>query len=534
MLKTLFKKQVTELVSGILGGKPLKKGFFSIRMMIYLLLGFYLFIMMFRIFYNLAASLCHPLCSVGNDWMYFALMGVMATFIGVTGSLFTANSTIYHARDNELLLSMPIPQWMIVFVRMAMIYLVSAAFEIMVMFPVCLIYMVVAEAPIWSIAFQVVSTLLLPVIAVAISCFIGWLSAIVNSKIRQKAIFSVLTSLAFIGVFYVVYWNLYTYLQLIIANADTVGGVMKIFLYPFYQFGRAAEGNIFGFLIFAVLMAAIAFLVVKLISANFVELAAKTQMVARRKAKDSEKTGKAESVTKALYKKELQRFTSSSVSMLSCAMGSIMMCMIGVMCFFAGEWIITTFMGMQNGVTDWFPLMAMAMIAMLIAMNSISATSISLEGKHFWMLKVLPVTPWQVFKAKLGVHVLITAVPAVFCTVSFAIAGNAGPVNMLLMAVTSVVFTVFCGLLGLLCNLRFPNLNWTNEAQAVKQNMSVITATFLPWAVLIVVALICFMMYLMGGSVAKCLISADALICCVSFLMIGKLMTSGSRRFMDL
>ena len=534
MLKTLFKKQVTELVSGLLGGKPLKQGFFSGRMMIYLLLGFYLFIMMFRIFWGMAVSLCAPLCAAGNDWMYFALMGIMATFIGVTGSLFTANSTIYHARDNELLLSMPIPQWMIVFVRMAMIYLVSAAFEIMVMFPVCLVYLAVSGAPIWSVAFQVVSTLLLPVIAVAIACFIGWLSAVVNSKIRQRAIFSVVTSLAFIGVFYVVYWNLYTYLQLIIANADTVGGAMKIFLYPFYQYGRASEGNIFGFVIFAVLMAAIAILVVKLISANFVDLAAKTQMVAKRKAKENEKTGKAESVTHALFKKELQRFTSSSVSMLSCAMGSIMMCMVGVMCFFAGEWIITTFMGMQNGATELFPLVAMMLIAMLIAMNSISATSISLEGKHLWMLKVLPITPWQIFKAKLGVHVVITAVPAVFCSVSFAIAGKVDAINLLLMATASVVFSVFCGLLGLLCNLRFPNFNWTNEAQAVKQNMSVITATFLPWGVLVVLGIICFMMYLMGGSVSKCLISAIALICSISFLMIGRLLTGGSRKFMDL
>ena len=534
MLKALFKKQVTELVSGILGGKPVKQGVFSVRMMIYLLLGFYLFIMMFRIFWNMSASLCQPLCAAGNDWMYFALMGVMATFIGVTGSLFTANSTIYHARDNELLLSMPIPQWMIVFVRMAMIYLVSAAFEIMVMFPVCLLYQAATDAPIWTIAFQIVSTLLLPVIAVAVSCFIGWLSAIVNSKIRQKAVFSVITSLAFIGVFYVIYWNLYTYLQLIIANAETVGGVMKLFLYPFYQFGRASEGNIFGFLIFAILMAAIAGLVVKLISANFVELAAKTQVVARRKAKTSEKTGKAESITKALYKKEFQRFTSSSVSMLSCAMGSIMLCMIGVMCFFAGEWIITTFMGMKEGPTELFPLIAMLLITMLISMNSISATSISLEGKHLWMLKVLPVTPWQVFQAKLGVHVVVTAIPATFCTVSFGIAGKVNLINLLLMIAAGIVFSIFCGLLGLLCNLRFPNFNWTNEAQAVKQNMSVITATFLPWAVLIVVALIIFFMYLMGGSISKCLISAIALICSISFLMIGRLLTSGSRKFMDL
>ena len=534
MLKVLFKKQVSELVSNMLGGKPIKQGVFSVRMMIYLLLGFYLFIMMFRVFWSMSVSLCQPLCAVGNDWMYFALMGVMATFIGVTGSLFTANATIYHARDNELLLSMPIPQWMIVFVRMAMIYLVSAAFEIMVMFPALLVYNTIAGPPIWAILFQVAGVLLLPVVAVSVACLIGWVSAVVNSKIRQRAVFSVLTSLGFIGIFYVVYWNLYTYLQLIIANSDAVGGAMKIFLYPFYQFGRASEGNVFGFVIYALLMVAITVVVVKLISRNFVELAAKTQVVARRKVKAGDKTEKRMSPEAALYKKELQRFTSSSVSMLSCAMGSIMMCLLGVLCFFAGEWIITVFMGMKNGANAEFPLVATLIVTMMIAMNSISATSISLEGKNLWMLKVLPVSPWQVFRAKISVHVIMTAVPAVFCSLAFAIAGRVDIVNMFLMASASIVFSVFCGTLGILCNLRFPNLTWANEAQAVKQNMSVITATFIPWGFLVVVAVICLFMRLMGGSVSKCLVSAIALVCGFIFLMIGKLLKSGSQRFLDL
>lgn len=532
MLKVLFKKQVTELISNILGGKPVKEGFFSLRTMIYLLLGFYLFIMMFRIFWGMSVSLCQPLCESGSDWMYFALMGIMATFIGVSGSLFTANSTIYHARDNEFLLSMPIPEWMIVFVRIAMIYIVSAVFEIMVMFPVVLAYWAIAHPPIWSLLFQIVAVLLMPAIAVAVACLIGWLSAVVNSKIRQQAIFSVITSLAFIGVFYYVYWNLYNYMQLIISNADAVGGVMKIVMFPYYLMGLACKGNLFGFVGFAVLMAAVSALVLKLVSLNFVELATKTQVVAKRKV--SVKAEKNDSPTMALFKKELQRFTSSSVTMMSCALGSIMMVIIGVMCFFAGDWIITTFMGMQDGAGENFALVALMIVTMMTSMNTITATSISLEGKHIWMLKVFPVSPWQIFMAKLGVHMVITGVPAVFCAVSFAIAGTVEVPVLLLMILAAVVFTVFTGLVGLSSNLRFPNLSWTNEAQAVKQNTSVIIATFAPWIALIIVAVFCFFMRIMGDPVEKCILAAIALIAAVSSLLVGSLSRSGAERFMEL
>lgn len=532
MLITLFKKQVSELISGMLGGKPIKQGFFSVRMMIYLLLGFYLFIMMFRIFYSMAASLCGPLCAAGNDWMYFALMGVMATFVGVTGSLFTANSTIYHARDNEFLLSLPIPQWMIVFVRIAMIYLVSGAFEIMVMFPVLLVYFVVGQAPIWALAFQLIAVLLMPAIAVTIACLIGWASAVINSKIHQKAIFSVFTSLVFIAIFYYVYWNLYNYINLIIANADAVGGVMKLVLFPFYQMGLACTGSPIAFVLYIGLMAAIMALVVSLVASNFVELAAKTQVVARRKAVT--KSDKAESPVMALFKKEFRRFTSSSVSMMSCALGSIMLVGLGVMCFFAGEWIITTFMGMSKGPDENFPLMALMVVCMMASMNTITASSISLEGRHIWMLKVFPIAPMHIFAAKIGVHMVITGVPAIFCAIAFAISGGTDLLTMMYMIAAVLVFVLYSAIVGLLCNLKFPNLNWTNEVQAVKQNMSIIVATFAPWAMLIILALVCFAMRLMGDPVTKCLMAAMMVTAALICLLIGKLLRSGSERFMEL
>ena len=532
MLIVLLKKQASELLSNALGGKSLKEGLLSIRMMIYLLMGFYLFIIVFRVFYGVAVSLCQPLCQSGNDWMYFAIMGIMATFIGVTGSLFTANSTIYHARDNEFLLSLPIPQWMIVFMRMSMIYLVSAVFEIMVMFPVIFVYFFLGNAPIWALVFQLASVLLLPVIAVSISCLIGWLSALINSKIRQRAIFSVITSLVFVGAFYYVYWNLYNYMQLIIANADVVGGALKLFLYPFYLMGNASAGSIVSFVLYAVMMLAIMAIVVKLVAANFVELAAKTQTHAKRKAPG--KVGNAEGPTLALFKKEFRRFTSSSVTMMSCALGSVMLCAIGVSCFFAGDWLIVNFMGMTSGPNENFPLIATLIVGMMAAMNTISATSFSLEGRHIWMLKVFPISPLKIFAAKLGVHIVITAVPTLFCTVAFAIAGGTDAKTMFIMILATFVFVVFSAMLGLLCNLRFPNLTWTNEAQAVKQNMSVITATFIPWLVLGLLAVVCLMMRIMGDPVSKCLLAVTCLLAALICLLFNMLMKGGVRRFQEL
>ena len=150
------------------------------------------------------------------------------------------------------------------------------------------------------------------------------------------------------------------------------------------------------------------------------------------------------------------------------------------------------------------------------------------------MLKVFPIAPWQIFAAKVGVHMAVTAVPAVFCSVAFAIAGKVSLPVLLYLIVAAIVFTLFSGLVGLLCNLRFPNLNWTNEVQAVKQNMSIIVATFAPWVLLILLAVVCAVMRLMGDPVTKCLTAAMMLTMAVICLLIGSLLRSGTRRFLEL
>ena len=53
-------------------------------------------------------------------------------------------------------------------------------------------------------------------------------------------------------------------------------------------------------------------------------------------------------------------------------------------------------------------------------------------------------------------------------------------------AVLVILFIYFCANMGLVLNLRFPNLNWTNETMAVKQGAAVVLALFGNWALLLI------------------------------------------------
>ncbi|MBO7390545.1 MAG: hypothetical protein J6U39_03770, partial [Clostridia bacterium] len=115
MIKALFRKQFAEVFSqfskksGAKNTSP-KRGLITVILIfaaLYLSLGMSFFIFAQEIFANLTEE-TYPL--------FYMLIGLIATAIGLLGSVFNAYTTIYEAKDNETLLSLPIPPRRIVMV----------------------------------------------------------------------------------------------------------------------------------------------------------------------------------------------------------------------------------------------------------------------------------------------------------------------------------------------------------------------------------------------------------------------------------
>ena len=60
--------------------------------------------------------------------------------MGVVGSVFITYSTLYQAKDNDLLLSMPIPVSKILFTRLFGVYVMGLLFEVLVMIPALIVW----------------------------------------------------------------------------------------------------------------------------------------------------------------------------------------------------------------------------------------------------------------------------------------------------------------------------------------------------------------------------------------------------------
>lgn len=489
MMKALIKKQILEMLSFLSGSGRGKKRRSKGGLALYALLLVYVVAVFGFLFYQMMGVLCTPLISSGLSWLYFALAGTMATALGVFGSVFAAQSQLYEAKDNELLLSLPIPPGRILLARMLVLYAQTLIFEATVLIPCILVYQNTEGTPPLGIVFFLMLMLLLPLLALALSCILGWLVALISSHLRNKSLLTVMLSLVFLAAYFAVYSNLNYYLQMIILNSENVGGWIKTVLYPLYQMGLAVQGDVSAFLIFTGIMLILFALVYVALSRSFLHIATAKRGAA--KVQYREKTQRAVSPDRALLKKEFSHFWKSPLYMLNCGMGCVFL-LVGAIAALVKAQDLLAFISQIPEFSSLSSLLVPALVCLVVSMNVITAPSISLEGRNLWLIQSLPLTGWQILQAKLKLHLWISVPAALFCSAVLGVLLRPDPLSWIMFLITPVVFILLNGVMGLVFNLKWPNLDWSSEAVAVKQSLSVTAAIFSGWGIVLILGALYF------------------------------------------
>ena len=473
MLSVLLKKQLTEIFRNYFYNPKTNKARSKAAVAAYIVLfAVVMAVILGGMFTVLSAALCTPLTAAGLDWLYFALMALLATLLGAFGSVFNTYSGLYLAKDNDLLLSMPIPVNTLMASRLLGVYLMGLMYSGVVMLPAVIVYWVATPAPTAAVIGGVLLVFLLSVFVLALSCALGWLVAKISQKLKNKSFITVVLSLVFFGAYYFFYFKAEDLLQELLRSAAVYGARIKGAAYPLYLLGRVGTGDITAMLtVSAVILALFAALWV-LLRRSFIRIATATGQSAKRAYR--ERAAVRRSVSSALLSKELCRFTASPNYMLNCGMGVLLMPLAGFTLLWKGADIraaLGAALGAEAGA--YLSVMLTAALCMLAAMNDMAAPSVSLEGKSLWLLQSLPVTPWQVLRAKLRFQLLLTAIPMLVCLVCAVIALPMAAAETALMAVLTLLFVAFSALLGLTLGLKMPHLHWTSELAPIKQSACV-------------------------------------------------------------
>lgn len=486
MIKTLFRKQMLELNRGFFydskKGKSKSKSAAAVSILVFAIL----MIAVIGGIFVYMADMLSPLIEVGMGWMYFLIMGAVAVMLGMFGSVFNTYASLYQAKDNDLILSLPVPVRMILAVRLSGVYLMGAMYSLIVFVPAMIIYYINASVGVSQIVGTVAMALLITIFVLVLSCVLGWVVAKISGRLKNKSFVTVVLSIAFIVLYYFVYFRANEMIMNLLENATKTGDTIKLKAHPLYVIGCAAQGDTKPLLIVSAVVLLLFVATLFVLSRTFLSIA--TAGSNEKKVVYKEKKVKVKSVHGALFGREMKHFLSSPIYMLNCALGSLFLVIAAAALLWKGYWIENVLVWEIGMSEEWMAVLAMAGICMMSSMNTITAPSISLEGRNLWLVRSLPVTSWQVIRSKLNLHLLLTAVPTLLCSVCACIALRIGLIMGLFVILVPLAYTFLGGAFGLVVNLRNPNLNWTSETAVVKQSFGVIAVMFGGWGLVLIPA----------------------------------------------
>ncbi len=527
MFKALLRSRVQAILGALKQGGKRGRNRSRAGLFGYGLLMVYAGFCFLALFYMMASTLCEPLMTAGLGWLYHAIMGIMALALGVIGSVFTAQTQLFEAKDNEMLLAMPIPPSYILGSRMVALYGQSFLCSVVVLVPSLAAYIQAAAPSSTAIGLCVAVMFVLPLLSLTLSCILGWLVAMISSRMRNKSLITVIISIAFLMAYIYFYSRIQHYLELLVANGPAVAAAVQGKLYPFWQMGQACQGSPAAFGLFF-LCAAVPFAVAYwILSRSFIRIATTRRGAA--KIRYRERTLKVSSPDRALLGRELRHLWGSPMYLLNGAFGSVFLLIGAVAAAVKGRELLDT-IAVVPGIAPWLPVIACVCVCFVASMNIVTAPSVSLEGKTIWLAQTLPVSGWQVLRAKLRLHMLVTVIPSLLCSAVLLVLLRPDPLMAAMLLVTPVVFSWLCAALGLILNLMMPRLDWINEAQAVKRSGSAMLAVFADWGIVLLAGLLYFVTRKFV-SVGVYVLLATVLMAAVSCLMIRWLRGRGARIF---
>ena len=405
------------------------------------------------------------------------LAAVIASGLVFILNVFSSGSTIYNLKLFESEVALPVTPTEIVMSRFLVLYVLNLLISLVITVPalvVCGIYL--GTTPLYA-ALSVLGVLIIPLLPLTIAFLIGTFVYAVSARMKQRKLIAVILGMALMITAFVLYMRLVfssdatlpeKLTQLLQENSSALTG----FYPPAEFFASGVLGDVLFFLLFAGISLGVFAAAVALISWKYIPIC---QAMQTHDAKNNYVMTEqlSQGVSKALFKREMKRYFSSTAYVFNTAFGYVLMVVAAVALLLVGESTINEFFG--------FPILscgAPLLLAVLCGMSPTTSPSISIEGKHWWITQTLPVRAKDIFTSKLKVNFAV-ALP--FMIVSMIILGIltvTSPLELLFLIILPLVYLYFMSVLGLYCNIRHPNFSWSSETEAVKSGITTLI-TFL-------------------------------------------------------
>ncbi|MBP5313006.1 MAG: hypothetical protein J6112_09275, partial [Clostridia bacterium] len=306
-----------------------------------------------------------------------------------------------------------------------------------------------------------------------LSSLLGTVTVLIIKRLKYKNVFQVIIYFLYFALIFALMFNSYGMRN--IANSP----ILK--LLPHFSFFRDAVfgRDILQLLIFVVINLGAFALVVLFISCLYKPINSMKQYAGSGKFNERGRT--AASQISVLLKKDLKMIVNKPALLVNSVMGPIMFAITAAMM------LIMPIEGKNNGdVPPDITLLAVGVMfgLMMCSATNAASSSLSFEGKNFELLLSYPVKHTVVLRSKLiSSFVIPSAIALISSSVilglSFAkgfVTGNSIPL-IISIFIGPQLSLIYATVMSLICNLRWPKLDFESDIQVTKNSKSVLFAT---------------------------------------------------------
>lgn len=492
MLKALLRVRLLALFYWFTGGSRSRKKPGSGRLVLYALLMLYVFGCFAFLAWGIFSSMSAVFAPLGLGAAYFALVFLMAFALMFLGSVFTAKSSLFEAKDTELLLSLPLTPGMILTSRLLPLIGVNLLLGALIALPGALCWQ--TNAPPGGMGWAAFLLILAGValFATAVSALFGWLLSRLSGRIRHKSLVTSGLSILFLAVYFVFIGRMQNIINEFITNGASIAGKLAS-VQPLMWLGdAAAEGDALS-LVKSLLLLVLPFvLACRLLSRSYIRTVTSHRGFARTEYR--EKRAALHSPARALLSRELIHFGQCSSYLVNCGLGAILLVGGGIALLFAAGRIteLLTIPELAE-LMQFAPAVGALAICAVAGLSPLTAPAISLEGRTLWLLRSMPVSPREIFLSKLKLHLTVMCPSALVSSVCMLIVLRPTHFAAAALILLPQAYILLTGILGLWENLRHPSLDWTTETQAVKSGIGLLFTMLIGFAMLLTMAALLFL-----------------------------------------
>lgn len=420
-------------------------------------------------------AMSYGLVLLGAAEIVPAYLNVMASLFVLMFGVLKAGGVIFRNKGYDIISSLPLSDGAVVMSRFIRLYVEGLAVALLVMVPGLLVYGVLVRPGLWYYLLGVLGVLGTPLVPVAVAAGIGTLITGIASRMKHKALVEAgLGVLLVVGIFVVS--SLFSdsagevSLEMMQNLVEMVSAALgKVYPLAILMGNGMVQGKVGSSLLFVLISAAVFVGVVWIVAVNFHGICRRLYSTSAKHEYQLEQLQK-QSVTKAMVVREARRYFSSGVYVTNTIIGPVLGTVFCVALPFLDIESITGVLPIQISVNSVLPFV----FAGIFCVMNTTSTSVSMEGKEWWIVKSLPLSVKHILDGKILFNLCLWAPFYMVSEAVVLLTQDLSVTEGIWMVLIPALFMVFSCVFGIAVNLKFPKLQWENEVEVVKQSVSAV------------------------------------------------------------